>query len=389
VKILWVGDAGLHSGFATVTHSVLASLHERHEVHVCGVNYRGDPHGYPYPIYRADLRGDTWGVNRFDELCYKIQPDIVCINNDAWNVVRFLTSPRPIPIVAYIPVDGEGMPRETAAYLNRLTCAIWYTEFGQRVAESAGFAGKSEIIPHGVDTVRYRPIDKQEARQAMGLPEHIASGFIVGNVNRNQLRKRLDISIHAFALAVKEYKLENAWLYLHAASRDEGGDLGKIAEYYGIADRVMRPDGKDSFTGVDYEAMPYIYSSFDVQISSSMGEGWGLTTMEGMACGVPQIVPMHSALAEWPDGYVDYVSADDDFVMPYGVNMVCKVPSTKQLMSEIAFHYRMSASVFKPRELVTQPQFRWPNISARFEQVFQDAINATQNVRKETALQTV
>lgn len=389
MKILFIGDACLHSGFATVTHSILHYLHQRHEVHVCGVNYRGDPHGYPYPIYRADMYGDTWGVRRFDELCAKIQPDIVCINNDPWNVVRFLTDYRPVPIVAYMPIDGDGLPKKTASLLNQLTCAIWYTEYGKKVAEKSGFAGKSEIVPHGVDSKRFRPIEKMEARRTIGLPQE---GFLIGNVNRNQLRKRLDLSIKAFSIAYHEYGLKDAWLYLHSAMRDEGGDLQQIAEYYGVADRVMSPAGKDSFQGVDYDAMPYIYSSLDMQISTSMGEGWGLTTMEGMACGVPQVIPYHSALAEWPSGEVDYVCAPDDFVMPYGVNLVCKVPSARKMAEWIAQYHNgnQGNKRHNPRQLVTQPQYKWESIANRFESIFQESIDAVNvAIGKETALQTV
>ena len=384
MKILWIGDAACHTGFATVTHSVLQHLHERHDVHVCGINYHGDPHEYPYPIYPAGLGGDQWGVGRFDKLCTQISPDVVLINNDPWNVVRFLTAYRSVPIVAYMPIDGLNMNRQTANYLDRLTCAIWYTDFGKKVAEDGGFCGKSEVVPHGVDTVRFRPIDKAEARKAIGMTD----GFIVGNINRNQLRKRMDLTIQAFALAIKEYGIQDAWLYLHCAERDEGVNIPRLAEYYGVADRVLTPMGKNTFHGVDYELMPYVYNSLDVQITTSMGEGWGLTTMEGMACGVPQVIPYHSALAEWPS-VVDYVAANDDFVMPYGINMVCKVPAIRDIAYRIRKH---RDGYLQPdnRNHVCQDKFKWSNIADRFETILRDAVDATDVARKQNiALQMV
>src|SRR3569623_1446521 len=64
-RLLWVGDAGAATGFATVTHSVLEQLHPAWDVIVSGVNYDGAPHSFPYAIMPACHGGDMWGMDRF------------------------------------------------------------------------------------------------------------------------------------------------------------------------------------------------------------------------------------------------------------------------------------------------------------------------------------
>ena len=131
---------------------------------------------------------------------------------------------------------------------------------------------------------------KSDARRILGLPQ---KSFIVGNVNRNQPRKRLDLSIGYFA-KWQQVEDADAYLLLHCALNDVGWDLMSLAKHYGVSQRVI-------FTGCERleDMMPQsrlkvIYSALDVQISTSDGGGWGLTTMEGMACGVHQIPTPHN-----------------------------------------------------------------------------------------------
>ena len=56
------------------------------------------------------------------------------------------------------------------------------------------------VIPHGVDTQVFFPLNRQHARQALfpDRPE-LQDAFIVLNANRNVLRKRVDLTIEGFA----------------------------------------------------------------------------------------------------------------------------------------------------------------------------------------------
>src|SRR5207245_1483917 len=146
----------------------------------------------------------------------------------------------------------------------------------------------------------YYPGNQQEARQRLGFPESLFDKFIVGNVNRNQPRKRLDLTVQYFAEWMKDSQINDAYLFLHIApTGDVGYNPEQLLKYYGIDRRLIKGD-PGVWSGVTEMEMADTYRSFDVQVTTTQGEGWGLTTMEGMACGIPQIVPEWSALGEWP-----------------------------------------------------------------------------------------
>ena len=288
-RLLWIGDAGTPTGFATVTHSMLGHFHPAWDVVVSGVNYDGAPHAFPYPIMPACQGGDMWGMDRFAHVCAEFAPDVVVINNDWWNVAGFMEhAPKGLPVVAYMPVDGCNMNPAVTPQLNRLATAVWYSDFGYREAVKAGFRGARAVIPHGLDSKLFHPMDKARAREALNLPQ---DAFIVGNVNRNQPRKRLDLTIQYFAEWTRTQQVDNALLLLHCAKRDIGWDLESLARYHGIGNRVIFTGSEHLREAAGVSQLPLIYSALDVQVSTTLGEGWGLTAMEGMACGVPQIVP--------------------------------------------------------------------------------------------------
>ncbi len=379
-KILWIGDAVVSTGFARVTHSVCGRLHELGwDVSVIGVNYDGDPHNYPYPIWPAAQREghDLFGVARFPEIAERVQPDVVVVLNDPWNVSLFLETEQPVPICAYMPVDAPNMA--TAAELNKLALAIFYTQFGQDEAHVGGYTGRSVVIPHGVDVDNYRPIDREFARERMGLSNKLgADAFIVGNVNRNQPRKRLDLSVMWFADWWKRAGQPNAYLYLHCATKDHGWDLMQLAKHQGIADasknvrRLIVTDlSMSAAVGVAEESMPFVYNALDVQINTGLGEGWGLTAMEGMACGVPQILPDYAAFGEWARGAASLVPVTSYAVTPKHINTIGGIADRELFIDALDELFADKAQrEYYARQglaLVREPQFRWRDIGEKFD----------------------
>ena len=374
-RLLWIGDAVVPTGFATVTHEVLEHLHPRWDITVSGVNYDGRAHGHPYRIEPAWQGEDMWGLGRFAHLCAEFAPDAVVINSDWWNVAAFLDrAPQGLPITAYIPVDGANMDRAIARRLNALSRAVWYTDFGFREAARAGFRGARHVIPHGINDTLFRPVDRALAREALGLPER---AFIVGNVNRNQPRKRLDVTLRCFAEWTRRHRVRDAFLLLHCAKRDTGWDLESLAAYHGIADRVIFTGAGSLRDATDAGRIPLIYSALDVQISTTLGEGWGLTTMEGMACGVPQIVPAWAALGEWA-GPAIKIPCSTQLAHPE-INTIGALPDQGLLIKELDALYRdPSLRVALGAEcarFVRADEFRWENVARAMESVIESAIS--------------
>jgi D-inositol-3-phosphate glycosyltransferase len=113
-------------------------------------------------------------------------------------------------------------------------------------------------------------------------------------------------------------------------------------------------------------------------ITTTQGEGWGLTTMESMACGVPNIVPDWSALGEWvPDDCAIKVPCTSTIVTPTGINVVGGIPDESRFIEALQTMYGTVEMASETSEqcrdnalkLVAQDQFRWENIGQRFAEV--------------------
>ncbi|MDB6003027.1 MAG: hypothetical protein JWR15_14 [Prosthecobacter sp.] len=367
-RLLWVGDALVPTGFATVTHAVLEHLRHNWEVIVSGVNYDGAAHELPYRVMPACQGGDMWGMNRFQDLCAEFDPTAVVINSDWWNVAQFAKiAPAGVPVIGYMPVDGGNLDPAAMEELNKLHGAAWYTGFGHRQACAAGFTGRRQIIPHGIDTEMFQPSDRHAARRLLGL-KVAPNAFIVGNVNRNQPRKRLDLTIQIFAVWIRQHRIPNAHLLLHCAQKDVGWDLRKVAAYYGVADRLILTGPEDMRDLQDASRLKFIYSSLDVQMTTTLGEGWGLTTMEGMACGTPQIVPDSSALGEWAGPAVK-IPCSRMLIHPE-INtagaLVDEAPFVAALQGLYQSKAARSRLAAQGLAHVRSEAFRWENVAGRF-----------------------
>ena len=387
-RLLWIGDAGCQSGFAKATHFTLDVLREAFDVAVIGINYRGDPHTYPYPIFPAGIKGDPFGINRLDDVVARFSPEVIVIQNDPWNIPRYMKRfGDQWPVIAALAVDGKNC---RGRGLNGLTLAVFWTQFALGEARAGGYAGHAAVVPLGVDLDLYQPQPKAEARLLLGLPSKFKSAFIVGNVNRNQLRKRLDLTIEYFAEWIRRTQITDAYLFLHVApTGDDAHDCQQLAGYYGIANRLIYVE-PEVFNGVDEVAMPRIYSAFDVQMTTTQGEGWGLTTMEGMACGVPQIVPQWAALGEWCGDAAVQIPCPTTCVTPNRINSIGGVPDREATIAALDRLYRDRAFYDEHQQrgydLVRRPEYRWRDIGEEFTAVVEQALNLPVELRKKKEL---
>lgn len=308
IKLLWVGDAVAQTGFARVTHSVLDNLatSETYDINVLGVNHRGDPHDYDYKIWPAGLAGDVLGRNRLAPLIKLVKPDVVVLFNDIWVVNEYLKvleeNEYTGKTVVYFPVDSSGYVEDFVKPLYLADKVLVYTQWGYDTIRAAEFKGDISIVPHGTNREMFFPIEQNKARaELMNLSNE---DFIVFNGNRNQPRKRIDLTIKGFCKFAADKP--NARLYLHTGLKDVGWPIIPLMQReckkYGLKDMEYRliithPDLSPN-NSVPVESLNVIYNTADVGINTSLGEGWGLVSFEQSACGVPQIVPDFSATQE-------------------------------------------------------------------------------------------
>jgi glycosyltransferase involved in cell wall biosynthesis len=389
-RLLWNGDAVAPTGFARATHKILDTLQEHFEVYVLGINYWGDAVGrynaagawvpkYPYPMFPAGLGSDPWGTDRFAELLARIQPEIVVIQNDPWNIAEQLQRVPALKehrTVGLLPLDGNNCA--SAAGLNGLAHAIWYTEHARAEGHRGGYQGTSAAINLGVDRHIYRPQDQAAARARFGLDRKLPEGaFIALNVNRNQPRKRIDLTIELFATWVHREKIQDAWLYLHLApTGDLGWNVGQLARYHGIDQRLIISSKVKANAGLPEEGVAALYAASDVCLSTTLGEGFGLTTLEAMACERATLFPAWSALGEWaaPGGVAvrcSGTSATPNLGMTeLPINTIGGVVDGEDFITALDRLYRdkeyRRRVAARGLSLAQEPRFEWGDIGRRF-----------------------
>jgi glycosyltransferase involved in cell wall biosynthesis len=194
-------------------------------------------------------------------------------------------------IVSWVPLDHITLPPAVHKFLAKDNVTpITMAPHGQEQLAKAGI--DSVYIPHAVDTCIYKPTEKipsgVRTREYMDIPDE---AFLVGMVAANKAngsihRKAFAENLLAFALHLQKYP--ESYLYIHSEpSRAYNGfDLGVLIKMVGIPeDRVLFPDAYALRTGYSDEHMAALYSSFDVLLSTSYGEGFGIPTVEAQACG--------------------------------------------------------------------------------------------------------
>ncbi|MDZ7824291.1 MAG: glycosyltransferase family 4 protein [Ahrensia sp.] len=146
------------------------------------------------------------------------------------------------------------------------------------------------IIMHGIDADRFSPVDdKMAAKQAVGLP---TDKKIVGCFGRIRAQKGSDLFIDAMILALQS---NPSWIAIlagratleHAAFQK---DMEARIANAGMVDRII-------FVG-EHTDIERWYQALDLFIAPQRWEGFGLTPLEAMSCGVPVIATNVGAFDE-------------------------------------------------------------------------------------------
>ncbi|MCW4020967.1 MAG: glycosyltransferase family 4 protein [Candidatus Bathyarchaeota archaeon] len=146
------------------------------------------------------------------------------------------------------------------------------------------------VIPYGADTEFFKPFDRDECREALGLPR---DSFVLGYLGRFS---KFDFMLAYATLrkVKKQVGRDDVMLVVAGGSR-------KIQPVYVKNDFI--------YLGyLDRSKVPQFLGSCDVFFNPVAGlrEGFGLTVVEAMSCGLPVVT------TSW-NGYRDTVSSDVGF----------------------------------------------------------------------------
>jgi glycosyltransferase involved in cell wall biosynthesis len=120
--------------------------------------------------------------------------------------------------------------------------------------------------------------------------------LIIGSVNSNSERKAVwqSILLHE---ELEKIGVPN-YLYLHMNPFKQFNMIEFAKLYCSNPKKVFFPTEEFLKKQCTKSVLNNIYNSIDLYLSTSLGEGWGLTATEAAACGKPIAIPKHTAFKE-------------------------------------------------------------------------------------------
>ena len=208
-------------------------------------------------------------------------------------------------VASWVPIDHLPCPPEVRDWCKKDNVTpLAMSKFGKEMLERVDI--QSEYIPHAIEKV-FKPTnfihtadnDKITAREFIKVPE---DKFVVGMNAANKgivpNRKAFGENLLAFSMFAQKHK--DAVLYLHTDFMGSGGiNLMDLINAVGIPkEQVKFIDPYLYRSGLAAEVVAATYTAMDVLLAVSMGEGFGIPTLEAQACGTRVIVSDFAASTE-------------------------------------------------------------------------------------------
>ncbi len=325
-RILVLADFACATGFAKVAENVVAQLLKEtrvsYQIDVIGINYFGLPTQWQkiFPAVRIFpalnvAKGDVFGRSGFMEMIatgaydfawilqdtFQIEPigqDLIDLRNKLAEAGK-----KTFRIVYYFPIDATPKENWIKKTVSLFDAPVVYTEYGKAecLKIDPELKDRLRVIPHGIDTSVFKPladrklVEKFRHDYFLGFAD---DKFLITNVNRNQPRKDIARTLAAFKYVKQQ--VPEALLYLHMKSNDVAYNVKEVARNYELIPEkdFVVPDNFDEHTGFSEDIVNLIYNSSQAVVSTTLGEGWGLSITEAMATKVPVVAPDHTSIAE-------------------------------------------------------------------------------------------
>lgn len=394
-RILFCGDNGVQTGFGRVAEYLIPALAKHHEVHALSVNWHGDPSPMQKwcKMYPAMAHGsDPFGSHRIGELVQIIKPEVVFIVNDIWVAITLIDKIEPFKesigfkTCVYTPIDSYGLFPDLLPALNKWDALITYTEFAKEEIQKMGYEKPISVVGHGTDFTKFFPLDKIECRKKLGVAEDV---FIVFNGNRNQPRKRIDLTIKGFVEFAKDKP--DARLWLNMGKKDMGWEIvplfrrvARDAGYDATGKLILTSPTFSTHNCLTIEQLNQVYNAVDVGVNTCLGEGWGLVNTEHAATGVAQVVPDHTSLQEIFDGVMRITIESWETDRNYGLERGQPSPENLAFILNHYYHHRdeLKQAGEWCSKRIHEKQFTWPYVQKQMISIIEGLLKKEEPVKE-------
>lgn len=321
-KILSISDSlSKPSGFATVCRNVLFRLvYLGHEVFHLGLQNTDGNKTYDFQYEDMAKSGKfiqnlptyghsaAFGKPEFEQHYKEVQPDIIFTVMDL-HMCQWLVEYKKkfnFQWICYLPLDGGPIPSYWNQILPHIDLIVVMSKWAEKMLNEAGYS--CAYVPHGVNNEIYKPDEKRGLafRKKHNFPE---DAFIYLFLNRNQHRKNIPDLIDAYKIVAADK--HDTFLYFHCCLKEDmGWNIPVLLKQAKIINKCAYTTGVNPELGVKLDALIDIYNMADVLVTTTTGEGFGLTTIEALSCGKPVIHTDYTTGKELVEGHGLLVPVD-------------------------------------------------------------------------------
>jgi len=218
---------------------------------------------------------------------------------------------------------------------------------------------KIYIVPPGVNTALFKPIDKQIAKKRINAPE---VGKILLFVGRIEPLKGLDMLMYALkVLKAKNPKLDVClWIV--------GGDISQKPRLWSRELTLLKNlmhllhiSMMVKFVGQQSQTMlPYYYNAAEMVIMPSHYESFGIVTLEAMACGIPVITTNVA-------GVSNLIDEKHKSLITTVNNPLLLASQIKCVLTNEKIHAQMSKDLYKKAQ-----EFNWELMVEKIVEIYEN-----------------
>ncbi|MDC0657246.1 glycosyltransferase family 4 protein [Leisingera sp. SS27] len=160
-------------------------------------------------------------------------------------------------------------------------------------AKGAAYLEKpAQVVHHGINTAEFSPpADKAALRRELGLPD---DAILIGCYGRIRAQKGTDVFVDAMLEVLKAHPNAVGLVMGRATEKHVAfeKELRAKVEAAGLSDRLLFPPE------VPVWEVSRWYQALDLYVAPQRWEGFGLTPLEAMSCGVPAVATRVGAFEE-------------------------------------------------------------------------------------------